>query len=388
VIAAALMAALAGIIFVEQDIPEVRVNARWMLQSFADLNLRHGDVDGDGATDLIFKSHVILQREGVFSQASRVELPTGLEDVACDTWQGGLYLRHRGRLTVLRWNGGRWEEALNHPIDWPGLQGADEGEDEEDEDDEDWDSEDKEEEPGVRFERFLHDLDGDGVPEFILPAPEGLLIYAREGDVYAEKSLLDVVPPPEVWGYGRLWPKEKRGIKPLERYRHWWLHVEGNRLTVINRKDAGEDRVRFEEARYTLDRDFAVIPEKTRTHSTEPMDHWPQPMRLNGDDMIDYVDWEFLDGMRTTPMPTPVFETRVSTDGGKTCQVFRAAWVLSQGMFTDFDGDGGMDMVFNATGVFRGGVRESVARLVTQRTVEHEVRIHLQDGHGVFWPCP
>jgi hypothetical protein len=78
----------------------------------------------------------------------------------------------------------------------------------------------------------------------------------------------------------------------------------------------------------------------------------------------------------------------VSTDGGRTYRLVPSESFRPQCLFLDFDGDGDADMVTERTGLFRGGLRESLNRLMTQRKVGHEVQIRFQDAAGRFSPTP
>ena len=109
---------------------------------------------------------------------------------------------------------------------------------------------------------------------------------------------------------------------------------------------------------------------------------------MNEDGIVDFAGTT-RDYAETSPfIHAPIVETSVTTDGGKTIQRVRTYSFRPRCSFVDFDGDGDLDMITESTGLFEGGVRECVSRLLTQRTVGHEIRVHLQNALGKFPETP
>ena len=74
------------------------------------LGFRHADVDGDGLQDLILPQGIAFQREGTFPENARVALPKCKPGAVLPMCGGrNLYLRHPGRLEVIRWEQDDWQ---------------------------------------------------------------------------------------------------------------------------------------------------------------------------------------------------------------------------------------------------------------------------------------
>jgi hypothetical protein len=369
-----------GLTFVEADLPGVWVSESTLTGQIR-TNLHHADFDGDGASDVLTTRYVALQRDGAFPPEARFDLPVAQAESAdgkderpsCDLWGPELYLRHSGRLRVVRWAEGSWKERLNQPAEWP----------------EETTSYLRNTSAAVRLERFLHDIDGDGTPEIVVPGQGGLHVYALEERRYVEVNVLDVFPPLETRPEREqgLWPAEARHIRLPVRSMWCGIVLNGNALSVIQRATAlGNEAWAVRISRAKLEPANRFGPQSARwEHETVALSRLARPFSLNGDGVIDYVGYE--DDVSRRGMlggSYPIHETYASTDGGKTFQSFRVPGFRVGAPYTDFDSDGDLDLITEPTKMFQGGVRETVSRMMTRRSFEHEVHVHLQDAQGVF----
>lgn len=368
-----LAAALGAVTFLEQDIPGLdagRVNP-WT--GGVTTNFRHADLDGDGAPDLVLPDSVCFQRDGSFLRENRAPIPHAGDSPRCDLWPGQLFLWLDGRLTVVERHEDNWRTVLEHDLEWPGsdppgpLPGA--------------------ENPGVCFQRFLEDLDEDGVPELVAPSPEGIHVFASNDGRYAETICLDVFPPLSFSGMSRqpLWPPEQRTVLLPTRQMTCRFFIDNRHVVVISRDHLPTGFVRFRTVSHTLSdtRPFDLLPGQSEEHVTEPLPAFLEPCRLNNDGRIDYAggSWHVS---KSSVAPVPVFETHVSTNGGASCDVVRTRSFRPLCSFLDVNGDGRLDLVAESTGLFEGGSRETLNRFLTDRRIDHEVRIHYQGVSGGF----
>ena len=369
---------VSGLGFEEVEVPGTHVSTINEMSGTPIVNFRHGDFDGDGFQDLVVPPEVFLQRNGAFPVDARVPLPCAPEHVNCDVGRDAIYLRTKGRLQVVRWRKESWESVIDQPIAWPNA-------------DDHTTEESVPDGPCVRLERFLQDMDSDGVPEIVLADGEGLHVYARGDDAYSEAGCANIFPPLSLWPAAsqQVWPPDARTIALPTLQMSCSFFLEGNTATILTRESCPEGQVRYRAKRVPLDpaAHYAPIEGQTREELTEAMPNYLQPCRLNSDGVIDYAgtNWKLSD---TSPLPCPILETRATTDGGKTFDSVRTRSFRPRCSFVDFDGDGDLDMVTETSGLFNGGIRESVARFASSRDVEHAIAIHLQDAKGRFSKRP
>ena len=381
-IAAIAALALGGILFVEQEIPGLPFG--WSLYAGPSLgHCRQADLDHNGYTDLILDKQVFFQQGGLFVVDAPAPTPGADRGAACDVWGDTIFLRDEQGLELLVWRDGAWETVLEQEVDWPApvavtppdlTAGR---------------------APGVAFERFLHDIDANGTPEIVVPAEDGIHIFEKRETEYQDVARLDVLPRlefaprPDVL----LWPPEARRIAWPAREMGCRFSLEGNRLWVVSPESLPGARVRYRITRFALDVEngYRLVEEKTSQDFSDatPADPLMQPFRLNSDETMDFVRQDTYTS-EASVLPVPICETQASTDGGRSFQrarnvAFLRAW---GGSYVDFDGDGDMDMITHTTGLFDGGVRESVTRLLTSPVIEHEVGVHLQDADGRFSQTP
>jgi hypothetical protein len=373
---------LGSVTFLEQDLSGVREGWVARVSSEAARIVCPADLDGDGAVDLIFRDGVNFQRDGRFDSAPRIPLPDLGARYDCDLWEADLYCRTVEGLGIRRWDRKKgWVAIVNQKMAWPpgAVVQADLAKGTADT------------AGSVDLTRFLYDMNGDKVPELVVPAEDGLHIYSRGKEGYKESARLVVFPPPRRINTPRahLWPAAARQLSFPHERAHCVFFVKGNELTVVAREEAGDDLLRWRTTRYRLDplRNYAIISADTREELSGPLPHCAAPCRLNNDDVIDYAgaEWEET---TSSMFPKPVLETVASTDGGKTLQVRRTLSFRPTCSFADIDGDGDHDMITERTGLFDGGIRETVARYMTSRRIRHEINVYHQTTDGFFPVTP
>lgn len=377
--AALHMLVFGAVTFVAQDLGDLTVEIGAASPGFA---YRLADLDGNGQQDLILPSGVYFQHDGGFSDRMKAPNPAADTPATCDIWNDTLYLRLPDRLQKVRWEGKAWSVESEQTMSWPvpGNQMmlsvyAALG--------------------GLRFERFLHDMDGDGAPEIVTPTERGLSVFRTGPDGSFQKAgELDVFPALQLARVeGRpLWPESERGITFPARTMNCRYNVNGNEIAIVTREDAYGDNpaiaagtlARYRVKRYSIDSDaLQIVPGETREELSEPFPPHLQLARLNEDGVVDIAggDWQVV---QASPLPSPIYETRASTDGGKTFRTARVTGFRPQQSFIDVNHDGRSDMVTESTGLFDGGLRESVSRFCTSREIRHEVRVYMQDAQNQF----
>jgi len=347
---------------------------------------RQADLDQDGKLDLILPSAIYFQRNGGFSHEGRVSFPDFGEPPTTnrdwppyvDVWKDTLFIWTAKQLYLVRWEGGTWRVLHTQPLARPDAI--------------EQPTEPRPLPPGptpkqeAYLGRFLHDLNADGVPELVMPQEDGLHIYSRGDGGYAEAGKLDVFPAFQI-DQERvparfLWPETERRLAFPERRMDCRCVFEQNKLMAIARENSGRE-VRYRVKRFEIDPAFAVIPDKTREEVTEPLPGWVRPLFIGKDGRVEYGG-NTIGHSETSVIPTPFKEAHVTFDAGKTFQIIRSISINPVDSFLDFDGDGNLDIVTENTDLFDGGVRETVARLMTAREMSGELRIYLQGPPGKF----
>jgi len=182
-----------------------------------------------------------------------------------------------------------------------------------------------------------------------------------------------------------IWPQTERRITLPSRAMSCRYTVDGPHLTVIVREDMPSHQVRFRATQYTMDvsAGFAIDTTSTRQEISEPLPAHLQPIRLNDDGILDYAggDWH---SSSASVLPTPIYETVATTDGGKTFQTIRSNAFGCARSFVDVNGDGNLDIIAESTGLFAGGIRESINRFLASREIRHRIDVYLQNSQGVF----
>ncbi|MCH7959520.1 MAG: VCBS repeat-containing protein [Candidatus Hydrogenedentes bacterium] len=377
---------LGGLRFVEQDIDGLHVGEVSAIGGKPSLNFRCEDIDRDGELDLVLPRQVRFQRAGLFPANRAALLP--VEGATCDLWNGVLYARMDDRIEVYAWADEAWEMLLGHTIDWPPgalsvpvLEGLFTAEIDSDSD----------VQAPVRFRRFLYDLNSDGYPEILVPAQEGLCVYARIGDTYRKMATWDIYPisAPIQPESAELWPVHERRLNfpPLRNVLRLAIEPEG--ITVVARYPHGEEEVRFRVRTRSLDpdEDFNLLPSEWEEWETEPLPRFLEPCRLNRDGRIDFAGGH-AEYVASGALPHPVFNTVVTTNAGRDLQRVRSTTYRPRVSFLDFDSDGDLDMIIESTGMLDHGIRESLNRFLFHRSISHRIDVRYQNALGEFAEIP
>ncbi len=366
-IAAVLAIALGALAFDARELPGIEVTGVRPLSGKAITNYSHADLDGDGLTDILLDDAILFQRQGGYPAASRYALPDAGDAARLQAWNGDLYLWSESLLSRYRWHERGWERVVAYALPrpetdpLPAASGA----------------------TGGRRQAFLHDFDGDGTPEVFSVTPEGVHVFARHGAGYNEAGLLNILPGRRITSDAvpRLWLPEARRLSFPVLKMACRLVMEGDGITVLLREAVDSETVRYGRTRYRWDGEQAVA---RGTETTQAVASYLHPCRLNDDGMLDLAGG-CEKTSETTMLPLPVYETWASLDGGKTFHVRRSASIPGfrpRCAFVDFDGDGQADMITEETGLFEGGAREAMSRLLTLPEVGHTVRVFRQQDGG------
>lgn len=373
--------AFAALEFLPQDLPDFAPNtAPFFPLGAADYRL--ADINGDGRPDWLLPGIAVLYGDGGLNSRAPIPMPQAETATLCDNHGNCLYLLSENRLRIVALKGNAFEQLLEQPFSW-------------------LDTDDAGATPelerfagrrqGLAFERFLQDLNGDGTPEIAVPRQSGLVIYEKHEGRYHRAAVLGVFPSMTVPRLAPqdLWPQDAREILLPPQTMACQFGLEAGKLWVLTREELPENRVRYHLAQGMVARDASgmyAFNDRTEQHS-DPMPDCMQPVRLNGDDRMDYAggDWQFS---RNALLPTPIATLHATLDGGKTIQSLRSVAFGPARVFADIDGDGDIDLAVESTGMFEGGVREALTRFVGARDTTHEVRVHFQDGAGAFSKKP
>lgn len=364
--------------FQSLDLP-IEVSPPEPLSGLVSANFRLTDVDGNGAPDLVVPDEVFLQTDGRFQTDAPIAMYPTSGRTRIDTQDGALYIQESKRLTIVQWRDGAWKVKTKQAMVWPspapedaqttsqGMAGHD-----------------------VELTRFLHDFDGDGIPEIVFPGKGGLHIYRLGPEGYDETTCAPIFPPLHMVyaPASALWPPNVRHFDFPARETACKYVLEANRATVFSMERSGERSSRYRVTTYVLEaaRQFQVRAEDGSSWVTEPMSNGMRPCRLSSEDTWDFAggDWELS---QATSLPIPVFETRATFDRGKTWQTFRSVSFRPSCLFIDADGDGRRDLLTESIGLLEGGIRESVDRFLSARQIEHSISIYLQHDKA-FPPKP
>ncbi len=376
-----LCLALGASILVEQELEGIVIGRPNPLNGRPSVNYRSEDLDRDGLRDILLPDRLLLQRSGEYPPALSVALPRAAGRTEYDAFGGMLYLRSGGGLEIHRLEGMTWKRVLRQNIAWPDL---------EPETEKPTGAEDVPEEKAT-LGHFLYDLFGNVVPEIVVPGVDGLYVYTNRGLGYTSIHVLDVFARPEIVfpEHAPLWPTEARTVSYPSSRLSFRLVLDGDLLSVYSRSAGLDDLVRHRIARWRFDPELGFRPraDTPRTRAIGPLPSFLQPCRLNEDEIPDFagVRRHFTE---TSPLPEPIQEIFVTTDGGKTVQSFRSKSFQTLCAFVDFDGDGDLDAIVESTNLYQGGLKEFLTRSMSRRTLRHTIHIHFQDARGRFSTTP
>ncbi len=389
--------------FVKQDIDCVSIGFPNQLTGEPVCNFQRTDLDGDGAQDLVFEHFAIFQRNQGFRATDKAEYPTPSGDgYAIQVWANRIYRLDQHTLQELAWTvepggAGSWKQS-----DWPTPEfacadvSACGGSTPPEEQDSSSSASEPESEKPARcfFERFLHDFDGDGIPEVVRAKPDGLHIW-RKSDadgvaVYVSAGVLPVYPPPYlIRNHTAIWPQAARGVIAPGRDMNCDIVLDGPRIAVYRLFQQADQMRRYQITPYqtvSTSSGFALDTANPAGMETEPLPRFVEPCRLNADSIVDYagnsISWSG-DGANLSLIST----TYATLDGGRThVRAISSAYKPSC-LFIDFDHDGDMDLVSESNNLGEGGIRETLARLISENTVTHIVEIRFQQD-GAFSARP
>jgi hypothetical protein len=377
---------LGALTFLEQDIDQCDGNA--YTYDYWEWTHRQTDLDGDGKQDLLLPTQVCFQRDGRFPEEARAPVPGMKERALVDCFGGMLYARFQDQLVVYQWENTECRDRHRQEIHWPApapenrssRQGGGEQ---------------------VLFDRFLCDLDDDGIPEIVLPGMEGLHVYRRQERDYVGAGLLDVLPPLSMSAGGVLWPPERRRIELPYRGNSCSYVLDGNRLAMISDTYLSGNTNQYRITRYRIEcnPELKATPEEGGDELSEPLPVLQveedsrryrrtfAAMYLNDSPPMDYIRLMEMISY-TSAFPIPIFEITVSTDGGHSFRTIRTQegrrYEKDAQVFVDVNHDGRKDIVCWTSDVFDSGVRETVNRFLSSTKAQREVQLYLQDAQNNF----
>jgi hypothetical protein len=380
-IAAVLLMALHGAVFVEQEYAGPFPSSEPYLDWRDSLGYHICDLDGDGASDILLTTEVVFQRDGAFRNENRHALPELGESAICQVWNRDIYFRTATRLEVIRWEDSAWKRILSQEIDWPTSGDIDTG--------------DGPQEAGRaavnKFGGYLHDLDGDGNPEIAVPGPDGVHIYRRTGAFFEPAGVLDIYPPVSLEPQSgvALWPDADRLIQSPYLSRSCSYGFKGDQITVVHRERLSQTQCRYHWARYSIavqDDHVSVQGPIAEMMSDAVSTLHTDALRLNDDDLqICRVDRRKI---YQSSLPMPILEIAVTSVNRKETVTLQMLASVMDPLFVDVNHDGRKDLILQGTGYFDGGLRETVLRATSRRRVDLLVHIHLQTDTNSFSELP
>ncbi|MDZ4860606.1 MAG: VCBS repeat-containing protein [Candidatus Hydrogenedentes bacterium] len=361
--------AAVSLVFVEQPIDGLTVGSGL-------LNTRHADLDGDGANDIITPLVAAFQRSGNFPKSEQTPLPVlGARPIG-DVWEDELYVLLDNRIEVVRWFEPEWQRTLSQPIEWPAASGQN--------------ADLSANSNAIRFERFLRDLDGDGKPEIIRSAQDGLHIYAKADLFYELRTVWRVFQRPLARALpNELWPAEAREVRAPQLDAIGAVHLLRDAVQVVRVEalDSRHHRVRQYVYTYDTENSFALTDKPVRVNTSNTVDSGFDPRRLNDDETMDLVRVRVA-GETPPPLTTPIVETNVSTDAGMTMFTVRSYGPAPRSVLVDYNHDGRIDILSETKRLVEGGIRETLVRGLTRKEVDLQVEVRFQDSVGAFTAKP
>jgi hypothetical protein len=387
---AVLSLALGALTFWGQDIPGLRVGFGRSWSGVPSVNFRTSDLNQDGAPDLVLAREVLFQEDGGFPAKARIALPEVPENAQLDVWNGDLFFRWPGKLAVFRWDGKAWQAQLDQPLEWPvdGIRASQLG------------FGGQPDRPPASLERFVQDLDHDGVPELIAASEEAVHVYGRSEGIYQQVAAWTVLPPLTLAApaHQEIWPPDRRALAFPARQMSCRLVFERDWLQVLTREETIEAPVQgdgpgviYQTTSYRIEpgAGWVLQHDAARDLRSPSLPLFVHPCRLNADSAVDYAGGRWS-ASSASALPRPIYETWATLDGGKTFEVRRAVvWPGFQPRcsFVDFDGDGDLDMVVECTLGLDQGIRETVMRFMTRNGFDHEIQVFRQ-AEGRFSKTP
>lgn len=358
--------------FVKQAIREIRVDGVLPVNGQPVTNFRTVDINGDGRQDLLFAGYVVLQQGTGFSPGKRVDFPDADQPCLVDIAQRHIWRLYANRVEQATWGKEGWKREsfpLVPPLSNNHFQP----------------------ETGPVLEHFLQDFNTDGIPEILVPTPEGIAIYRHSTDKkYLKAGILSCYPPFRVaFDHAQPLVSSFDPFHPVIQTSLCQVFLENTQLSVLERGPDKTEKIQFTRIDYTIQRDadnrYNVKTVEAPAIMWVPT--WLYPCRLNRDNQVDFAGSHFYWAEGTAHV-TPILEIGWSTDNGKTVHTLRTETFHQQTLFTDYNGDGRLDLIVERSGLHDGGVREWALRLFSTCTLTHEVRVYCQQASGRFPETP
>ncbi len=371
-IIAALCVVMGGVTFEKVDIPDVHASPGYPPLGTIKLDLLHADLDKDGHSDLILPTRAYLRPGGRLDPDRYLPMPDVPRQSRADIWESTVYVLSPGLFATYVLEAGDWKRSAQFALDWEPT--------------EDIRVEVDENTPSITFERFLHDVDGDGQPEIVRITDDGISVSAMKTDGI-ETAVLALFPPHRAQPSARknaLWPASERKVAFPNRWARFNVVIDGGSAVVIEQVFRGQDEVIYAVHRYQIvsdsDKGFAFRQETS--YRTEALPDDMEPIALNADGDVDYAGYRYERPTYTNWKP--VVQRFVSTDAGKTFEIAVTRGFLSRTTFVDLDGDGDLDWLGEESGLVSGGVRETANRALFQQKFSHAIMARTQNDDGSF----
>ncbi len=372
-----LQCCLGILFFSEQDLNGLwAVSAKGFLAQTT-VNFRQADLNTDGALDLVFAKEVLFQKDGQFPPELSTPLPKFPSPTLIDLWDNTVFACSGDTLSAYRWEEQKWtctlEQKLEQPIQESPCDAAPAG--------------DTDRPFTSVFQRILYDIDNDNVPEIVSVNASGLHLFTKKNGAYVLTRNIDLLPPLAMQEVPEqpLWPPAARRIGIPARAVSCHVIIESGAFSVFTQELAPENKKSYRCTQYTLEE-----PEKSPPPIlTKPLPAFLQPCRLNRDASVDYAGGQWVEA--TTSILAPMmYETWATLDQGASFHIRRVPALPNfrpNASFLDFDGDSNLDLITEATGLFEGGLRETIARFMTSASMEHTLSVYPQ-VHGAFTEKP
>ncbi len=375
--ALALQCCFGVLFFSEQDLDGLwAVSSKGFLAQTT-VNFRQADINTDGAMDLILAHEVLIQKDGQFPLELRTPLPKFPSPALIDLWDNTVFACSGDTLSAYRWEEQKWTCILEQKLERPIQEnhsaacppGAPDGL---------FDS---------VFQRILYDTDNDNVPEIVAVDTSGLHIFKKKDEDYVINQHIDLLPPLAMLEVPEqpIWPPAVRRIGIPARAASCHVIVEPGVLSVFTQELAPENKICYRHTQYALEDPQKSPPPVV----TKPLPAFLQPCRLNRDATIDYAGGRWVEA--TTSILAPMmYETWATLDQGASFHIRRVPSLPNSRpnvSFLDFDGDSNLDLITETTGLYEGGLRETIVRFMTRASMDHTLSVYPQ-VQGAFAEKP
>lgn len=348
------------------------------LNGKASINARQIDINQDQLIDLAFTEHVLLQKEGSYSQTNPVDIPLAEQGPEIDFFNNILYLKFPDGLKTYQYLNNSWEQLLDASITWPHQQTPPAA------------ATDQPAPPS--FEHFVYDIDEDGTPELLFPMQDGLHVYRFTGNTYQPDPPLNLFPK------SRLIPIEAaasasnpaRHLTFPDQHIAFHAAIENGILTIVTTSKHENNAIHFTTTSHPIaSTNLNSKPDTTNAivHQSPAYPNHMLPCKLNPDSRLDFAGGT-LDYASTLAILTPIYTTTIYTTPDEKPQSFLTKSFTPHTDFTDFNHDGYFDLVQEYTHITDGGLRETLNRFTTRKKFRHTISVHLQRKDHIFSKRP